>query len=210
MKSIVVIGGSRGVGLEVVREGLAAGINVRALARSAHQIPIDHPQLEKISASALDSAAVCSAIKNVDAVISVLGVPPGFEETRIFSQSAKVLVGAMEQSGVKRLIAVTGIGVGNSNGVGGKLFTGLFQPVFLQKIHEDKNREEEIIMASSLDWTIVRPGFLTRWRKTGKYQALVDPRDWRGGFITRGDVASFLMDIAQKDVFVGQTPLLIS
>lgn len=210
MKTILIIGASRGLGLETVRQGLEAGYHVRALARSANEIAINHPELEKISASVLDKQDLARAVDNTDAVISTLGILPSLERVTLFSRAARNLVEVMGACGVKRLIAVTGIGTGDSRGVGGPLFTNLFQPLFLGRIHEDKDREEEIIKESALDWTIVRPGFLTRFPKAGRYSALNDPQDWKGGFITRGDVADFLLKIVGDGSHIGQTPLLIS
>jgi NAD(P)H-binding len=42
-------------------------------------------------------------------------------------------------------------------------------------------------------WTIVRPTVLTTGPRTGTYRVLVDARDWRSGFISRADVADFLV-----------------
>ncbi|MGI9387913.1 MAG: NAD(P)-dependent oxidoreductase, partial [Methyloligellaceae bacterium] len=106
-------------------------------------------------------------------------------------------------------IAVTGIGAGDSRGTGGPLYARFFQPLFLGQIYADKDLEEKIIKDSDLDWVIVRPGFLTRLPKTGRYQASADRKDWRGGFITRADVAEFLIDQVASDEFVHKTPLLI-
>src|SRR6476659_4003922 len=47
--TVLIIGASRGIGLETVKAALKAGHLVRALARSARRIPVDHPKLEKIA-----------------------------------------------------------------------------------------------------------------------------------------------------------------
>jgi hypothetical protein len=48
----------------------------------------------------------------------------------------------------------------------------------------DKSVQERIVSRSKLDWVIARPVILTNEPKTGAYRALVDPRDWTGGFIS--------------------------
>jgi NAD(P)-dependent dehydrogenase (short-subunit alcohol dehydrogenase family) len=45
----LIIGASRGVGLETVKAALEAGHSVRALARSARGIRVSHPKLEKMA-----------------------------------------------------------------------------------------------------------------------------------------------------------------
>ncbi len=49
MTKVLVIGASRGIGLETVRAAVHAGHSVRALARSAPNIPIQDAGLEKVS-----------------------------------------------------------------------------------------------------------------------------------------------------------------
>jgi hypothetical protein len=50
--TVLIIGASRGIGLETVKATLTAGHSVRALAQSARRIPIDHPKLEKMAGDA--------------------------------------------------------------------------------------------------------------------------------------------------------------
>src|SRR6516165_8692028 len=56
--TVLIIGASRGIGLETVKAALKAGHSVRALARSARRIPVDHPKLEKMAGDALEMATV--------------------------------------------------------------------------------------------------------------------------------------------------------
>src|SRR5438552_13669977 len=72
--TVLIIGASRGIGLEAVKAALEAGHSVRALARSARRIPIDHPKLEKMAGDALEMATVKRAVTRVDVVAQSLGV----------------------------------------------------------------------------------------------------------------------------------------
>jgi len=56
--TVLIIGASRGIGLEAVKAALEAGHSVRALAQSARRIPVDHPKLEKMAGDALEMATV--------------------------------------------------------------------------------------------------------------------------------------------------------
>jgi hypothetical protein len=69
--------------------------------------------------------------------------------------------------------------------------------------------QERIVRNSKLDWVIVRPVILTDGPKTSAY-ALVDPRDWTCGFISRADVADFLVKQIDKDAFLHKTPVLMN
>ena len=77
----------------------------------------------QVSGDALDRDTIRDALQDVDVVIQTLGVNFApkliFEGTTLFSDSTRILVDAMKVAGVKRLIAVTGLGAGDSRGHGG-------------------------------------------------------------------------------------------
>src|SRR3974377_958063 len=77
--TVLIIGASRGIGLETLAAALQAGHSVRALARSARRIPVDHPKLEKMAGDALQMATVKRALTGVDVIIQSLGVAAGPE-----------------------------------------------------------------------------------------------------------------------------------
>jgi putative NADH-flavin reductase len=214
MAKVLIIGASRGIGLETVKVALLAGHNVRALARSAASMPIQNAGLEKVSGNALDSSTIRSALQNVDVVVQTLGVDIAprfiFERTTLFSQSTRILVDAMKIVDVKRLIAVTGLGAGDSRGHGGLLYDAVAFPLLLKRVYDDKDVQEWIIRSSGLDWTIVRPGLLTNQPPTGRYRILTAAKDWRFGLISRADVADFIVRQIGDRKLIGTTPLLIN
>ncbi|MCU0837279.1 MAG: SDR family oxidoreductase [Rhodospirillales bacterium] len=211
MAQLLIIGASRGIGLEAVKQALKAGHRVRALARSASRIPVTHANLEKVASDALDEGAVAEALDGIDAVIQALGVAAGPEmllrPTRLFSDATRVLLAAMTETGVRRLICVTGFGAGDSRNRGNFLYNAAFT-TFLGRVYDDKDVQERLIRKSGLDWVIARPVILTNGPKTGRYQVLVDPREWRCGFISRADVADFLVKQIDDDRYLGTTPVL--
>ena len=211
MAIILVVGASRGIGLETVKRALDAGHDVRALARSAERITIDHPALTKISADATDQQALTDALKGADAVVQTLGVKARpstiFQPVDLFSKATRALLPAMRQAGVRRLIAVTGFGAGDSRGHGG-LFHKIGFNLFLRRAYDDKDVQENLIRDSELNWTIVRPVILYDGARTGNYHVLTDPKSWRLGFISRANVADFLIRQIDDDRYVGATPVI--
>jgi putative NADH-flavin reductase len=211
MAHVLIVGASRGIGLKTVKAALAASHDVRALARSA--IAIEDARLEKIAGDALDPPTIERSLAGIDAVIETLGASFGPQEvlkgTSLFSKATRVLVDAMTRAGVKRLIAVTGLGAGDSRGHGGFLYDAIVFPIVLKRVYDDKDVQEQIIRRSGLDWTIVRPGLLSSGPATGRYQILTEPASWRAGTISRADVADFLVRQIEDRSHVGRTPLLI-
>lgn len=211
MTRILVIGASRGIGFEAVRRGLELGHTMRGMARNTTALGSNDPALEAFTGDATDPAKVLEALKGVDAVIYAVGISLSprtpFKQTDLFSRSTEVLVDAMKRTGPRRLLAVTGVGCGESISALSR-FEITLRDMALGPVYRDKNRQEEIIRASGLDWTLVRPTLLTSSRRTGRYKVLTEPESWRNGMISRADVADFLVTQADKDAFVGKAPVL--
>jgi len=196
MQHVLIIGTSGGIGTEAVKTALARGLRVRALARNADRLRIDDPALETRNADAVDPEAVRAALAGVDAVIHVVGVAPSprrmFTPIDVFSKTTAVLVTEMARMGIRRLVAVTGFGAGDSRNAL-SLAERVPHRLLLGTAYDDKDRQEAIIRDSDLDWLIVRPTILTKGRGRRRYQVLVDPATWRNGMIARRDVADFLV-----------------
>lgn len=211
MANILIIGGSKGIGLETVKQALASGHSVRAFARSADRIGVVHQSLEKRKGSALKAADVASALDGIDVVIMAIGISAGprmlVGPINLFSESTRVVIKAMEEAGVRRLICVTGYGAGDSRTSLGCL-QGLAFSLVMGRAYDDKSDQEELIRQSALDWVIARPVILTRGRRTGHYRVLADADQWRNGLISRSDVADFLVGQIDDDAYLGKTPVL--
>ena len=204
------MGASRGIGLETVRQALAAGHTVRAMARSASAIPLQHPLLEKVSGDALVAEDVRRALQGVEVVIQALGIRNSdlFRPVHLFSAATRVLVPEMQAQGVRRLITVTGFGAGDSQSSIGLLQRLPFRVMF-GRAYDDKSEQERLIRASGLDWTLVRPGVLTSGAHTARYRVLLERDQWRNGIIARANVADYLVRQITDRSAIGQAPVLI-
>jgi putative NADH-flavin reductase len=206
--NFLIIGASRGIGLQILQQSLQAGHVVTALARHPENLRKEQGRLRVMAGDILDEARVGEAMRGQEAVCLTIGVGVTLKPVTVFSQGTRIVLAAMAEHRVRRLICVTGIGAGDSRGHGGFLYDRLFNPVLLKTIYQDKDRQEGLIRASGTDWTIVRPGFLTNGPLTGKYRVLTDLRGVTAGRISRADVAHFLVGELSARRFLGQTPLL--
>lgn len=212
-KTVLIIGASKGIGRKAVDYALDRDCSVRAMARGADRMDLEHERLEKFSGDATDADDVRRALDGVDAVIFALGMPAGLTRllrpVTVFSRATEVLVDEMEANGPKRLIAVTGFGAGNSRSAMHAL-EELGHNMVLGRAYADKNVQEKIIERSSLDWTIARPAILTNGRATGRYKVLTAPESWHNGFISRADVAEFLVERALDRKHLHEAPVLVN
>ena len=134
--------------------------------------------------------------------------PKSFSSRRGFSPQQREC-SLPQAAQIKRLICVTGFGAGDSRGYGGFLYNVAFH-LLVGRIYDDKDVQERIVRRSKLDWVIARPVILTNGPKTNAYRALIDPRDWTCGFVSRVDVADFLVKQIGDDAFLRKTPVLTS
>lgn len=205
---ILVLGATGGTGRLIVAQSLARGYDVTALVRS--------PGKAKSLAGAKlamgdvrDPQVLREALRGRDAVVSALGTPASpFREVTLLSEVTRTLVGAMRDEGVARLVAVTGIGAGDSRGHGGFAFDRLILPLLLRHVYADKDRQEDIVRQSGLDWVLVRPTVLSNNPGRGAVRALVDLAGFHGGSVAREDVARFVLDQVETDAWIGRTPLI--
>jgi putative NADH-flavin reductase len=206
--NILILGASRGIGLQLLKQSSAAGHNVTAMARHFQDLPGQPERLRGISGNILDEAKVREIMAGQEAVCLTIGVGVTRKPVTVFSRGTQNVLAAMAEHGVRRLLCVTGIGAGDSRGHGGFLYDRIFKPLLLKTIYEDKDRQETLIRASATDWTIVRPAFLTNGPLTGHYQVITDLSGITAGKISRADVAYFLLDELSANRYLGQTPLL--
>jgi uncharacterized protein YbjT (DUF2867 family) len=206
---VLVLGATGGTGRLIVHDALEKGYSVVALVRSTARTP-DLRGADIIKGDARDEGALMRALDGCDAVVSSLGtgISP-FSEVSLLTEATNALVPAMRRSGVRRLVCISALGVGDSRGHGGFVFDRLFQPLLLRHAYKDKGRQEAAIRASSLDWVIVRPAMLTNDPARGSVRAVVDLAGVNGGKVARADVARFVVEQLAQDTWLKQTPLLL-
>jgi putative NADH-flavin reductase len=205
---ILVIGATRGVGLQLVQQALARDHEVTVLIRDVGRMPLQNERLRIAAGDILNGASVLKATAGQDAVCVCIGHPPTREPVSLFSAGTRFVLEAMAVHRVRRLVCVTGIGAGDSFGHGGFLFDKILFPLWLRQIYEDKNRQESMLRSSNLDWVIVRPGFLTNGPKTEHYRVLHDLHGVTAGKISRADVAHFMLRALEDDSLLRTSPLL--
>ncbi|MDQ0133806.1 putative NADH-flavin reductase [Neorhizobium galegae] len=205
---ILILGATGPTGRHIVSQALTRGYDVTVLVRSPEKAT-DLKGAKLVVGDARDEKALRQAIKGRDAVISALGTPASpFKEVRLLSTATQALIKAMKAEQVSRLIAITGIGAGDSKGHGGFLFDNVIFPLILRNVYADKNRQEARIKDSDLDWTIVRPSILNNKPGGDTIRALTDLSDVHGGSISRADVATFILDQVNSDAWLRKSPVI--
>lgn len=197
-------------GQGILAEALKQGHKVTILVRDTSKVQIKHNNLTVVEGNVLDPLTVASVLHHQEAVIQCLGVSGKGDgkPTTFISDATKIIVDEMQNQKIKRLIAMSNVGAGNSIAFQPWFFTKIILPYFmkwLKVIIEDKNRMEPIIMNSNLDWTIVRcPNIVDKPAK-GRCNATLDGKGLKLS-ITLSDLSKFMVDQLKQTVFIKQAP----
>ena len=148
-------------------------------------------------------AQATELVRGHDAVLSCLGTRP-WKHVDICSNGTRVIAAAMAGAGVRRLIVMSSMGVGDSKIAG---VEGVLANAVLGRSFRDKGRMEEQLQGAPLDWICVRPARLTNGRPRGTWRA-VDDGSLVGGKISRADVAAFMLAQLGLDEWVRRRPVL--
>jgi uncharacterized protein YbjT (DUF2867 family) len=212
MTRILVVGGSRGIGLEVCRIAAARGHFVRSMSRASRPADKLADSCEVFRGDALKAADLSRALEGIEVVVQALGVPQSLDfilkPVTLFSNATRILLPAMKQVGVSKLVAVTGFGAGDSHDAISILQRPAFEVIF-RNAYDDKSIQERLIEESDLEWLIVRPGVLMNWPTRGKYTVLTCPKEWRNGIVARADVADFIVKRIEADTLNRDKPVII-
>lgn len=205
MTTLLVVGASGGTGRQLVVQALARGWAVRAWSRTEGELPLRHAALEHVSGDVTDPAHARRFVAGLDAVVCALGSVEGLRPTHVCAEGTRVLVAAMRDARVARLVAVTSLGTTHKMG---PVHAHLVEPYLLRGIYGDKREQERRIAASGLEWVIVRPGRLVDRPDRGAARVVLDG-PLPGVHVSRAALARFALDQVRSDRFVGLAPYLV-
>ncbi|NII26438.1 NAD(P)H-binding protein [Pseudoflavitalea sp. X16] len=212
---IVILGASRGTGLLAVKQALAKGYDVTAVARNVVTIQqechasIAYSSLKISKGDVLYPASFDHELEGADVVISSIGVTNN-KPTVLYSMGMINIIHAMHKYNVSRLICVSGIGVEVTPGMPFimKLATKYILQPLLKNNFSDLLKMEAVVKQSRLNWTIVRAPRLRNGEITGKYRFAANEYLRNPLILRRSDLAHFIVNnIDNKQVFCSRVEI---
>jgi putative NADH-flavin reductase len=201
---IAVFGASGGTGKQVVRQALLRGYDVIAVVRRPEALAVTDEHLSVRRGDALDPDSIVRAIEGTETVISALGSPAGRTPTTIYSAGISNIVAALPAAGASRLVAISAAPAGPWSEVGAfeRLVAYPILEFFFGASYDDMRRMEKILSHSGVDWTAFRPPRLTDREARGSYRTSTTGALPHAYTITRGDLATAMLDSITDDSLV--------
>jgi putative NADH-flavin reductase len=203
---IAVIGSTGRTGRLVVTEGVRRGHSITAFSRRPEALSGVSGLQAVVRGDGRNLEDIRRAVRGQDAVISIVSFE-GFGRTTVMSDVTRSEIEAMREAGVPRLVTVS---VYALEGRRPWIVINLVRWL-ARRPYADFARMERIIAASELEWTIVRPPYLTNGPATGRIRSEAGAKDFPHGpyHISRSDLAATLLDLAEDSRHVGEV-LLVS
>lgn len=158
--NVIVFGATGTVGRLAVEDLLKAGHTVTAFARAPRKLNLSDPKLRLVAGDAMTLSDVTDAVAGHDAVVVTLGAGMS-RRSKIRSQGTMNVIKAMQAHGVRRLIAQSTLGARDSWHTLNFWWKRVMFGALLAPVFRDHELQEQLVEASGLDWTIVRPGAFT-------------------------------------------------
>jgi putative NADH-flavin reductase len=197
---LTVFGATGATGTYFTELAVAAGHEVTAVVRDPARLAVPaHPLLRVVTADVMDPDSIVSAIAGSDAVVTAIG-PRGTGPTTVIQDSARAIIAAMQKSGGRRLVMLSGSIVADE----GEspylryLLKPLARRTFLRHVCADMRAGESEVRASDLDWTIVRPPSLTSKPASDDYRTAIDRNLPHGFRVSRADLAACMLALVNN------------
>jgi nucleoside-diphosphate-sugar epimerase len=198
---VLVVGAAGKTGRAVVERAMEQGHQVTAFIHSDRGY--DVPGVEVRTGDASDMATMDVAILGQDAVIDTVGGKTPYKHSTLEASVAAAIVEAMQRHGVRRLVVTSMFGAGDS-AANAPFYMKVLLATFLRGEVPDKAKKESTVSGSGLDFVIVRPPFLTGKPATGDVRIYSADSREHPHFITRSDLAAFMVAQLTSDENLGK------
>jgi uncharacterized protein YbjT (DUF2867 family) len=198
---VVIFGASGGTGRELVSQAIARGWNVKAQVRRMDASVVWDPRVDLQIGDPQDPIFVQQLLAGVDAVIIALGISrktrspfsPLVSPANLTSKSVATILAAMKEHGVSRIVYVSAFGAADSWQKipgWGRLFIRLSN---VRYSISDHTRSENLLAASAVLWTVLRPMMLEEVGRDGSARRM-QPGDSLLAKVSKAALAKFALD----------------
>ncbi len=171
---ILLLGASGRTGKQLLQLALNQGLEVVVIVRNAQKLAVSrHPALQVYEGEVDNPTLLKQAITGCQAVISSLNVSrkndfpwaPLISPVDLMSRTMATLLPIAEEAAVQQLIVLSACGVGESMAVTPAWFRWIIRNTNVRFPYADHEKQEKLIVASKLNYTLIRPVALSNTHK---------------------------------------------
>jgi putative NADH-flavin reductase len=196
---IALLGATSKTGLEFIKlastdaniEVFAFVRNVEKLKQGLKEIPAN---LQIVPFDVRGDQAWSKQLAECDVWVSIVGIAglmAARKPNKLYERTAQLLTQQAALHNPKRVIVVTSGGVVESESEPW-ILKKVLKPYFLNPMYDDMRVMEKMISTSSMNYTVVRPPYLTNGKMVGSYRVIMDEWFTDDKVLSRKDLAHFL------------------
>jgi len=215
LHKILILGATGRTAKHAIPFALAKGYKVVALVRCPDKINIQSDHLTIIKGLPTHIDDMRKAMHGCDAVLSMLApLPHGaamsigkIDRPRIMERSIRNALIVMKEYHIKRIMILSTVGAGDSWKYNPWYVKLLAKLTNFKVIFEDHTAQEQEVLKSKTDWTIVRPVGLNEKEAVGELIVTYNqtPKPFQ---MSRKTLAKFFIDHLYSDIYRHKTPMI--
>ena len=155
---VIIFGATGKTGQHATRQALSEGHEATAFGRSVGKLSVESG-LTLSQGDVFEAETVSDAVAGHDAAIVCLG-SANLKDRSTLTRGTEHIVHAIDRHGVGRLVVVSAAGVGDSWSQVPWSSKLMFRTM-LRNVLADHRTQEDVVRASTADWTIVRAAVLS-------------------------------------------------
>ena len=208
---ITVLGAAGRIGQEVVRLALIKDYKIRVLVRNPDKLGKLKDQVEVIQGNLLDATLVEEAMMGSEAVINLSGAAKEPDQILKFERIGHILIEKLKAQRIKRLINISAdvaILPMEKLELRRRVLRMITYLFYKDMKHVQDTVMKIIIAENEIDWTLIRPAFITDKPRTGNI--ILNDRKLPGMSVTLPDLGQFIVNQVESRDWIHKGPMIAS
>ena len=203
---ILLLGATKGLGKEILKEALNLGFEINCLVRNTKKFPVEQNNIRVFEGDATSSIDLENAVQDSKIIISTLNVMRKnlfpwsniTNDKNTISKSSKNIIDISKRKKIKHLISISAWGVNESLDHIPIWFKLLIKNSNLKYPYIDHGKSEKLLVNSNLNWTILRPSALVNFLNNHQVKESISLKNKPSLIISRKSLAKFIINIVDK------------
>ena len=208
---ITVLGAAGRIGQEVVRSALIKDYKIRVLVRNPDKLGKLKDQVEVIQGNLLNATLVEEAMMGSEAVINLSGAAKEPDQILKFERIGHILIEKLKAQRIKRLInisAAVAILPMEKLELRRRVLRMITYLFYKDMKHVQDTVMKIIIAENEIEWTLIRPAFITDKPRTGNI--ILNDRKLPGMSVTLPDLGQFIVNQVESRDWIHKGPMIAS